>query len=523
MKRSMSVFAILLLLVGVLAACGTSEKTGKSNNSNAKNVEVKKEGFPIVDEKITLSMFGPNVGVAKWEDMKFFKEMEKKTNIAFKFNTPPNESFETQKNLLFASNELPDVFYGAALTNSDVTKYSEQGLLVPLEDLIDEYAPNIKAMLEQYPDIKKTITALDGHIYTLPSVDRTLPWNIHPMWYNGDFLEALDVKELPTTTDELYELLKRIKTEDPNGNGKQDEIPLIAAEMWDIRQWFMGFFGLNELAQGVYDGKVKYGAIQPEFKEYLEYMNKLWEEGLLDHESFSQTGEQKGAKGKNNQVGLFANWSPGSFKGTEEGTKHPMMQPVAGPNVDKPVIPISPGQSINQFAISNVNKYPEATMRWIDYSYSPEGAAFLHGLDEGDVWEYTDEDKTKRKMKEGAEEIRGKMTPAYGIPVPMWTHEEYVQSLAGEYDQFRDKETEEKILKYGQVALPQLFLTAEELDQIAGINADIVAYVEQMEAKFITGAEPISNWDKYVKTAKDIGIDKIVEVYQTAYDRYEAN
>src|SRR5690606_3817922 len=144
-----------------------------------------------VDEKITLSMFGPNVGVAKWEDMKFFQEMEKKTNIAFKFNTPPNESFETQKNLLFASNELPDVFYAAALTNSDVTKYSEQGLLVPLEDLIDEYAPNIKAMLEQYPDIKKTITALDGHIYTLPAVDRTLPWNIHPMWYNGDFLEAL--------------------------------------------------------------------------------------------------------------------------------------------------------------------------------------------------------------------------------------------------------------------------------------------------------------------------------------------
>ncbi|WP_318618009.1 extracellular solute-binding protein [Sporosarcina sp. YIM B06819] len=521
MKKGLLVFMSMMLVMGVLAGCASSKEGA---GSNAAKVEVNKEGFPIVDEKITLSLFAPNVGIAKWQDMKYFQEMEKRTNIAFNFNTPPNESFETQKNLLFASNELPDVFYAASLTNSDVTKYSEQGLLIPLDDLIDEYAPNVAAMLEKYPDIKKTITALDGHIYTLPTVNRTSPpWNIHPMWYNGDFLAALNVTELPTTTDELYDLLVRFKTEDPNGNGLPDEIPLTAAEMWDINQWFMGFFGVVARAVGTYDGEVKYGAIQPEYKEYLEYMNKLWKADLFDHEAFSQTGEQKGAKGKKNQVGLFANWGAGSFMGVEESDKHPMMQPVTGPNVSQPVIPISPGQSINQFAISNTNKNPEATMRWIDYSYSPEGSAFIKGLDEGDLWEFTDDTKTKRINLKDLGDKKGTMTPEYGINVPLWADEAYELSFANEYDVFVKNETAEKIVKYGQVAMPQLFLTAEELDQIAGINADLVAYVEQMEAKFITGAIPFSEWDKYVETANKIGVDKVVEVYQTAYDRYAAN
>lgn len=523
MKKGLSIFAVILLLVGFLAACGSKDKSNESSGNKGESAaKVNKEGFPIVDEKIELEIFGPNVGVAKWEDMKFFQVMEEKTNVKFKFNTPPNDSLETQKNLLFASNELPDIFYGASLTNSDVTKYGNSGQLIPLEDLIEEYAPNIQKMFEEYPEVKKTITALDGHIYTLPALDRNLPWNIHPLWYNGHYLEALGVTELPTTTDELYELLKRIKTEDPNGNGEADEIPLTASEMWDIRQWFMGFFGVRSIAQADYDGTIKYGAIQPEYKEYLQYMNKLWKEDLFDHEAFSQTGDQKAAKGKAGKVGLFANWGPGGFLGEEESTKHPMMQPVTGPNVDKPVIPISPGQSINQFAISNTNKHPEASMRWIDYSYSEEGNAFLHGLDEGDVWDFADDAKTVRKMHEGGEEKRGTMTPAYGFPVPTWSHEEYAKSFYGEYENFRDKETQEKIVANGVVALPQLFLTPEELDQIAGINADIVAYAEQMEAKFITGAESFDNWDKYVKTAEDIGIDKIVEVYQTALDRYKA-
>ncbi|MCJ8009418.1 extracellular solute-binding protein [Lederbergia wuyishanensis] len=523
-KAPKSVFLLLLMMTMSLSSCSAKGESMPSNTEDSKvKLEINQEGFPIVNGELSLTMFGPNVGVSKWEDMKYFIEMEKKTNIHFNFITPPNESFETQKKLLFASRDLPDIFYASSLSNSEITKYSKQGLLIPLENLIEQYAPNIQRMFEELPDVKKSITALDGHIYALPSVDRSLPWNYSPLWYNGSFLKALEVKKLPETTEELFELLTRMKNEDPNGDGEQDEIPLTAVKLSDINQWFMGFFGIVSPAQGVYEDKVQYGALKPEYREYLIYMNRLWENELLDHETFSQSHEQKLLKGNNNRVGLYSSWGPGALLGMEDNTANPMMQPVSSPNVKKPVIPISPGQSVGQFAITNVNPYPEATIRWIDYSYSPEGSIFLHSLYEGDIWEWADRENGIRRYISGfPQDYRGTLTPNYGINVPHWTQIEYAKSFKSEFSEFNYAETDKKIIAYGQVPFPNVFLTAEELDQIAGITADLNTYVEDMEMKFITGREPISMWDSYVQTLKEIGVDKLVDVYQTAYDRYES-
>src|SRR5699024_12839799 len=101
-------------------------------------------------------------------------------------------------------------------------------------------------------------------------------------------LEELDLDELTETNDELYELLKRIRHDDPNGYGKEDDIPLTDVELDSIGPWFMAAFRVKD--QGVIenDGNVTYGAITDGYKEYLEYMNKLYEEKLLDPETFSQ-------------------------------------------------------------------------------------------------------------------------------------------------------------------------------------------------------------------------------------------
>ncbi|MEH7272236.1 extracellular solute-binding protein, partial [Neobacillus vireti] len=521
-KKRFLVFLSFFLLLGALSACTFRNVQDQKNETASKQkVEINKKGFPIVDEKITLTMFAPNVGVTKWENMKYFKEMERKTNIHFIFNTPPTDSFTTRKKLLFASNELPDIFYASSLTNSEITRYSNQGLLVPLEGLIEQYAPNIQKMFEEHPDIKKSITALDGHIYALPSVDRSLRWYRSPLWYNGSFLKALNVTKLPETTDELYELLKRMKNEDPNGNGEKDEIPLTAAKMEEINQWFMGFFGIVSSNHGVYNGQVKYGAIQPEYKAYLEFMHRLWKEGILDYQTFSQSHEQKYAKGYNNQVGLYASWGPGAFLGMSDNLENPMMQPVKGPNIAKPVIPISSGQSVGQFAITKSTPYPEAAIRWIDYSYSPEGSIFLHSLDEGEIWQWADKEKTIRKyISDLPTNHRGTLTPNYGINVPYWNQIEYAKSFKNEFSEFNYRETETKIIANGQVPFPEVFLKTEELEQITGIATVLDDYVVQMEEKFITGEEPLSNWDLYVQTIKDFDVDQLVKVYQTAYDRF---
>ncbi len=167
-----------------------------------------------------------------------------------------------------------------------------------------------KKMLEENPDVKRSITTVDGHIYSLPrvSVGSTSIWYKGPIWYNGKWLEALDVKELPETTDEFYELLVRFRDEDPNGNGEADEIPMIDVNMDSTRHWMLGAFGMKEWGIEEQNGKVRYTPITEEYKSYLTYMNKLYSQKLLDSETFSQADEQKKAKGQNNRVGAFPDY-----------------------------------------------------------------------------------------------------------------------------------------------------------------------------------------------------------------------
>ena len=80
----------------------------------------------------------------------------------------------------------------------------------------------------------------------------------------------------------------------------------------------------------------------------------------------------------------------------------------------------------------------------------------------------------------------------------------------------------ETLLPHAKLPYPLVYFTEEEQDRLDTIKPDIETYFEQMEAKFITGAESIDEgWDKYVSTLNDLGIEELVEIYQAAYDRWE--
>ncbi|MRN54340.1 extracellular solute-binding protein [Paenibacillus monticola] len=518
----------------LLAGCGTSNNA-ETNGASSGDVVVSKEDFPIVSKPVTLSLMAPDVGIQNWEDMAVLQQMEKKTGISFKYLNVPKDSFDTKKNLVFASGEYPDVFYASGLTTAEQMNYGEQGILIPLEDLIEEYAPNFKALMEENPDVRKSITAPDGHIYSLPVVEYSQHWYRNPMWYNGDFLKALKIDKLPETTEELYTYLKRVKEEDPNGNGLADEIPIssvtvTAANLRDIRTWLLGAFGIYDDEIYIDDvDKVHYTAMEEGYKQYLIYMNRLWSEELLDHESFSQTAEQKKAKAQNNRVALFSDWHAYMTKGGEPSMEDPMFAPVKSDMVDAPAISKNRGITTGAFAITKSNKQPEASMRWVDYLYSYEGALFFNKGPEGTLWEYTDEAariKQYLPVPGGVEmeDYRATLTPNYGIPAPTLSMDDINKGLKTDFDLWVEKETKEKLLDKGaRIPFPVLFLTGEEQTEINSLNSDLSTYVKQMEAKFIIGAEPIANWAKYLETLKKMGGERVTEIYQNAYDRWESS
>ncbi|MBW7453109.1 extracellular solute-binding protein [Paenibacillus sepulcri] len=526
-KKS-TILIVTAALIITLAGCSSSDS--ETGGASQESELVHKEGFPIVDDPLTLTMMAPDVGIQNWKDMPVIQEMEKLTNIRLEFQNAPKDSFETKKNLVFASGEYPDIFFAAGLTPAEELNYGSQGILIPLEDLIPQYAPNVNKILEDNPDIRKSITAPDGHIYSLPKVDLAQPWYRNPLWYNGDFLKALKIDKLPETTEELYTYLKRVKEEDPNGNGKQDEIPLSLVKLKEIRAWLLGAFGIYEDKIYVDDqSKVHYTPMEEGYKAYLTYLNRLWSEELLDHETFSQTADQKKAKAGNNQIALFSDWHAYFTLGGEPSTDDPMFSPVRSDSVDKPAIARNKGVTGGAYAITNTNPSPEASLRWVDYMYAYDGAVLFDKGPEGTLWKYTDKAAhTKEWLPVPGgierEDFRATLTPNYGIPTPGMMTGEIGKGLATDFDRWVEKESKEKLLDRGaRIPFPVLFLTPEEQAEVTSLQSDLDTYVEQMEARFVTGQEPLSSWDSYIGTIRKMGGERMAEVYQTAYDRWKAN
>lgn len=538
----------LILSVVTIAACGN-----KGEEAKGAQVKVAKEGFPIVEEKVELSMFAPNVGSTSYEKMAMMNDYSDKTNVFWKYTTPPDSDLATKLNLAFASGDIQEVLFASRLSKVQEIQYGDNTLL-PLDNYIDEgYAPNIKKILDEFPELRNSLTTPDGHIYSLPMLSgkynledekfaKQTVFPSGPIWYNGKWLDKLGVKELPKTTDEFYDLLIRFRDEDPNGNGKKDEIPLSSAKIDSLRPWMMWSFGVLQQEQQVMDGKVSYGAATENYRAYLAYMNKLYSEKLLDQEVFSQSDDQKKSKGNNDRLGAFTDWF--SFFTTnrtqEEAINDPMFYPLSSPESPETVVSATDGVATGAFAITKKTANPEAAIRWVDYFYSNEGSRYFNaGPDEekGGYWHWAKNDKGEevRVRNEGitadnAEEERSKITPDYGTVTPKVSSEPVIilsdkndSVEADAFQQFVNKETAEKIAPYEKIGWPTLYVSKEEQDELgSSLQADLLSYVQQMEAKFITGQEKLTDasWKTYLDTLDSIGVKKYVDVHQKAYDRW---
>lgn len=504
--------------------------------SAASAQDVNSEGFPIVSEPLTLELMGSRAPLqGEWQTLKVFQRLQELTNLSFTFDTPPDDGYEERKNLIFASGDLPDLFFGGRLTSADEVNYGTQGFLLPLEPLIDQHAPNLQRLLDEQPAVRQSITTPDGHIYALPGV--TAGFGLYPkLWLNQAWLEALSLEE-PGTTDEFYEVLKAFKEGDPNGNGEADEIPLTSTSLegWpldDIRAGMLAAFGFKvgygKTLFDIEDDRVRFVPREEGFRSYLTFMNRLYSEGLLDPDSYTQDFDQIAAKGEANRLGAFTAAGPFLAVGTERNEDFIQLTPLTSPESPEPVWPQTSNVLRGTFAITSSNPNPEATMRWVDTFYGQEGALLLvHGV-EGEDWERTPTGGLQRLYPEDVnpEEYRaGEITPDAGTQLPL--NREPVVAISdigveetNPQNYYIGQQTQEKLEPHAQPVFPLVYFTPEEQQEVDFLLLDIESFVQEAEAGFVTGQRPLSEWDNYVATLEQIGAGRLVELHQAAYDRY---
>ncbi|OAS17822.1 extracellular solute-binding protein [Paenibacillus oryzisoli] len=521
MKRNWGtvLFSTLIISSLTLSAC-SSDKPSKENEGKTPADETKgvaTAGFPIVKEPLKLKMFtriAPTNGPFK--DMPVFQDYEKMSNVQVEFIEAPTDGFNEKKNLLFASNELPDVMYRSGLTPLEAIRYGTGGQLIPLEKLIDAYAPNLKKLMETYPEIRPAITTPEGHIYALPGIVSVNSARTDKRWMNQAWLQKLNLK-VPETTDEFYEVLKAFRDKDPNGNGKQDELPMTARNGLSIVPIMAGSFGLDfQLGYNINleNDKVNIWMGSDRNKELLMYLNKLYAEKLLDPELFTQKEAQYLTKQGTGNTGFFFDQTNNPMLDTKVNEQYIGIAPVKGPHGDSLQLAAPVPRDFGAFAITSVNKNPEATMRWIDYFYSDEGSTLLRFGRQGENYELKDGIPyyTAAFLNSGNQ---SKITPYAGGGAPHLISEK----VASYINPPQVQEAQKKLDPF----MPKIRYAAPMFDeqtaqQINILRNDIDKYYEEQSTKFIAGALSFDKWAEFQNTLKKMKIDELQKLYQVAYD-----
>ncbi len=515
-------FILITTLIMLLSGC--------ANNSTVKkdSVEINKTGLPIVNEKLTAEVFATrSPAIGSFSDMPYFRIMEERTNIQLDITDLESSVFAEKKKLLFASGDMPDMFYGGwVLSTTEVVNYGMQGLLLPLENLIEQYAPNISKVLNDRPDIKNQITAPDGHIYALPTLNENNPLTNEALVINKAWLDKVGMS-VPTTTDEFYKVLKAFKNNDLNGNGINDEMPLIFKYKDHINgiTSLFGSFGVLDTASHfmVNNGKVVFSPIQPGYKEAVRYFSKLVSEGLMDMEGFTLTDITSKQRSVPPIAGAFLAWSEYMVNVNLTGDKsgkgdYLSIPPLKGPNGDQLWARRAFTATNNfAFAISTKSQYPEALIRWADYCYDDDiSIQTYRGLYDIDI----------KKLDNGKfEEISNgnKIPVENSVPGVSGFYKlfkgEYTLNSPSPSDVFKSKCDEMYAPYVEKEAFPgEALLTSSDTERMGQLTTDIVQYVEKCTAEWILNGGIDSQWDAYITKLNQMGLEEYIKLNQKILD-----
>ena len=524
--------AVTTITLLALTACGGgSENTAKVTDSSA-DFGLNAEGLPIVDKTLTLSFGGSKSALAPdYSEMELVQRWEEDTNIAIKWENLPDQVYQEKKNLMLASGDLPDVLFNTGLSDAEVVDNGTNGTLLPLEDLIAEHAPTLSKILDERPDVRAAITASDGHIYTLPSVEELgiLPYP-NFLYINTSWLDQLGL-EMPRTVEEYHQALEAFATQDPNGNGEADEIPLsfrpdsFAANPWDLVT-ALGGQPENNDHRIVRDGKVEFTANTEEYRAGVKGLGNWYADGLIDPESFSQDDVAYLAKGKAKSavLGSFFWWELDEMVGEDRRDDYAIVGVLEGADGEKRAS-VTNNQEISRgaMAITRANEYPAATMRWADRLYDPVMSAETSWGPIGETLEKDSESGLLVQIPAPAGTSEGERRQQVAPGGPRITTAEDFETVVAPEPRAADRQ--QLVQEYyepfaANEKYPPVLLSNEELDQVSYPETDIKSLVKEKFASWIVDGTIDDEWDAYVSQLQGLGVDEVTATYQQAYDRF---
>lgn len=551
--KMISFLLVLILTVGLFSGCtGTSsDKTGDTTtkvekDSTDKNDEKPaesetKEGeseagsfaLPIVDKPITFTYWVPFGGTAKeiipdLSQNEVYQELEKLTNVKIEFIHPPEGQETEHFNLMISSGDLPDIIEQGERYKGGIDKAIADGIYIRLNELVDKYAPNFKKIIESNEELKKQVYSDEGNLLGFGMITSDVPGtSLEPTAENPwcgpfirkDWLDELGM-EIPTTIDEWYTALKAFKEQ------MNAEVPMIWNNAIGMEPSTGAFVSAFDIGPGFYikNGEIKYGPIEPGFKEYLQLVNKWYEEGLIDRDFPTRDAKSIDALVMSGKVGAKL----------QDGTALVLKARAVGIEFAGAPYPKKNENSeihwryknnicrANYGVITSKCKNPEVAVKWFDYHYTEDGFKLFNFGVEGKSYTGIDE-KGRPKYVEYISKNNYQDFDRYNSVFRLHNGPYLKSDLRSNPRRWMEDLEQYRITWNNQPAdyvLPPITLTAEEGAEYAKIMSDIEAYRNEMMLKFIMGQEPLDKFDEYVNNIKAMNIDRVIEIYKAALDRY---
>ncbi|WNQ09558.1 extracellular solute-binding protein [Paenibacillus aurantius] len=508
---------MLALMTGVLgtslAGCGGANDQAKAGNGGGDSSQAGPAKIKVALETGGLSYVE---GSPDLNNDPYVKAVEKMANVDMDLQLIQHQNYSQNMQLLFAGGELPDLLQTQGINKPEVAPAIDAGVLLPLDELIDKYGPNLKKHIPKESWANAAVSK-DGKIYGIPQENPIR--NSAVTYMRKDWLDKLGLQP-PKTVDEYIKVLTSFRDNDPNGNGKKDEIPFSARAKFSFGFQFFSAYDVHPQTWTFENNQLVPNFIRPGMVEALKVYKTLYDQKLIDNEFLVNQGKDWDAKIKGaGTVGMWATTSAApdgvlaAIKANVPTAEIALIPSPVGPS-GKPggVYPL--GSTVSDFVwtIPKNAKNPEAIIKFLDWFYA-EGDKekdnfFMYGLKDVN---YTEQNGQIQYKYPTTNEAIGQQ-----VMFQEWIHFTGPKRHLTDEAFLKGKPNGDLIVKSLQVAKAEGF-------EDAGVGMPSLPTMQarpelkydglwlEFAAKVVTGKESVDKFNDFVADWKKRGGDQVIK------------
>ena len=552
-KRTAAMALAVAMAATTVTGCGSGKSSAKLNDGSFKEVDASTLEFPL-KEKATLTgtISYPANTESEPNKRTIFKRLQEKTNVEIDWTAIQADQWSDKISLEMANTKnMTDFIFSAGFSDNDLLKYAKQGVIIPLEEYIDAYMPNLQAVFEKYPEYRTMCTDTDGHIWALPWIEqlgneKTAIQTIGNMSFiNKKWLDFLNLK-VPTTVDEFEQVLIAFRdhaSEIQAEFGIDGSIIPMSCIVNDgdqdpslIINGFGEGYGDADKTRHIAvtnDKEVICSATQDGYKEGIEWLHKLYEEGLIDTESFTQEWSTYVAKGKSGRYGVCFSWDVANIDNLEDWVPLPALTADTR-NITPQNGSFTSGFDRGRCVVTAVAENPALVCAWLDQMYdpfqSPQNNWGTYGEDDDfDIFELSKNAEGGEMLKHAplgdASPVEVREAESVGGPLAVLNdyYDVYVtcpDDAQYRLDWIKEYYTPDMNLDY---VYPNVFMNQEDTKKLSDLQTDIEKVINANKSDWIMNGFTDDDWNQYLSELDGYGLEEYLQIFQKYLDDYYAD